>query len=252
MIAVFAALQSEVSACLASLEVAATREVAGFPVAEAEGGVVCQTGLGRRARSAAEAVLDEYKRTTTVLSVGIAGGLHAETNVGDVVICEHVDHESKRSVGQEDTVACHPALVTAAEAAGKGLGLNVITGSSITVDEVAWGADEKAAHHGWKQHTIVEMESYWIGEAAAKRRIPFLAVRTISDGPTDGILQTGAVLDDGGFDQDALLAYLREHPEAGAELTGMAERSRLALGNLAIVMAGLLPPLIQHFHRDVC
>ncbi len=251
MIAVFAALQGEVSACLASLEVTGNREVGGFPVTEAEGAVVCQTGLGRRAKDAAETVLAEY-HPATVLSVGIAGGLHENTSVGDVVVCEHVDHESRRGSGQEDTVACHPGLVTAAEAAAGGLGLNVITGSSITVDEVAWGADEKATHHAWKSHTIVEMESYWIGEAAAAKRIPFLAVRTISDGPADPIVKTGAVRDDGTFDQDALLAYLREHPDDGPRLTQMAEHSRLAFGNLAIVMAGLLPPLIQHLHRDVC
>jgi nucleoside phosphorylase len=250
MIAVFAALQGEVSACLASLEVTGTRTLAGFPVTETNGAVVCQTGLGRRAKDAAEAILAEY-HPATVLSIGVAGGLHKDTNVGDVIVCEHVDHESGRT-GQEDTVACHPGLVAAAEAAASGLGLTVITGSSITVDEVAWGADEKTAHHAWKSHTIVEMESYWIGEAAAKRRIPFLAVRTISDGPDDRILQTGAVRDDGTLDQDSLLAYLRDHSDDGPRLAQMAENSRLSLGNLAIVMAGLLPPLIQHLHRDVC
>jgi adenosylhomocysteine nucleosidase len=250
MIAVFAALQGEVSACLASIEPLGGREVGGFPVTEAAGLVVCQTGIGRRARDAAEAVLDEF-RPVTVLSVGIAGGLHRDLKVGDVVVCEHVDHESQRG-GSEDTVACHPALMDAAESAARGLGLNVITGSSITVDEVAWTAEEKATHHSWKAHNIVEMEGYWIGEAAAVRRIPFLAVRTISDGPDDRIVRTGAVRDDGVFDREALLAHIREHPEDGPELALMAERSRLAFGNLAIVMAGLLPPLVQHFKRDVC
>jgi hypothetical protein len=96
------------------------------------------------------------------------------------------------------------------------------------------------------------MESYWIGESAAARRIPFLAVRTISDGPEDTISNTGAVRDDGAFDQEAFLAYIQEHPEAATKLAGQAERSRLAIGNLTIVMAGLLPPLVQHFKRDVC
>lgn len=251
MIAVFAALQSEVSACLASLAVTETRDVAGFSVTEAEGAVVCQTGLGRRAREAAAAVIDEY-HPGTVLSVGIAGGLHEDIGVGDVVVCEHVDHESKRGAGTEDTVASHPALVEAAEAAARGLGLTVVSGSSLTVDEVAWTEEEKADHHSWKSHTIVEMESYWVGEAAAARRIPFLAVRTISDGPDDQIFKTGAVRDDGTFDQEALLAFLRDNPEVGPHLNRMAENSRLSLGNLAIVMAGLLPPLIQHLHRDVC
>lgn len=251
MIAVFAALQAEVSACLASMEVTGTSELGGFPVTETEGAVICQTGLGPRSKQAAEVVLTKY-HATAVLSVGIAGGLREDVKAGDVVVCEHVDHESHRGSGREDTVASHPALVDAAETAARGLGLNVITGSSITVDEVAWGEEEKAAHHSWKAHTIVEMESYWVGEAAAARRIPFLTVRTISDGPEERISQTGAVRDDGTFDQEAFLAYIREHPEAATELAGQYERSRLAIGNLTIVMAGLLPPLVQHFKRDVC
>jgi adenosylhomocysteine nucleosidase len=252
MIAVFAALQAEVSACLASLSVQRETAAAGFPVHQAEGAIVCQTGMGPRAKAAAEAVLSEYKQVAAVLSVGIAGGLHPDLKAGDVVVCEHVDHESRRGSGREDTVASHPGLVEAAEAAARGLALNVVAGSSITVDEVAWGEAEKAAHHAWKAHDIVEMESYWAGEAAAARRLPFLAVRTISDGPGDAITNTGAVREDGTFDQETMLAYLRENPEAGATLTAQAKRSRLALGNLAIVMAGLLPPLIQHFRRDVC
>ena len=86
-------------------------------------------------------------------------------------------------------------------------------GSSLTVDEAAWGPAEKAAHHAWKRHEIVEMESFWIGEAAAKRGIPFLTARTISDTAEHQLLQTGAMREDGTFDVSVFQAWSQAHPE---------------------------------------
>jgi nucleoside phosphorylase len=250
MIAVFAALQAEVSACLGALVVQRETEIAGVPVIEADGAVVARTGLGPRARDASEAVLAAVS-PAAVLSVGIAGGLSPRLEGGDVVLCERIDHESHRGLAVDETVFSHPGLVEAGEAAARGVDLPVYRGSSLTIDDVAWGPDEKAHHHSWKAHDIVEMESFWVGEAAARHGIPFLAVRTISDTATDRLHQTGAVRDDGTFDQDAFLAYVREHPGAAPEIAQSAELSRRALGNLALVMAGLLPPLIQHFRAGV-
>jgi nucleoside phosphorylase len=246
MIAVFAALESEVSACLGSLSVTRQEEVAGYRIIEAEGAVVCQTGIGPRAREAADAILSVYT-IGAALSVGIAGGLATGMNVGHVLVCERVDHESHRADGREDSVESHPGLIEAAVASARGLGLEVSTGTSITVDEVAWGAAEKAAHHSWREHDIVEMESYWIGEIAAKYGVPFLTVRTVSDGPDDEIPKVNARKDDGSLDSEALVDYIREHPEAAEQFKRLADGSQVAHTNLAVVLTGLLPPLIQHF-----
>jgi nucleoside phosphorylase len=115
------------------------------------------------------------------LSIGVAGGLSPKLSVGDLVVCERIDHESHRQSRFDATVLSHAGLVEAAVAAARGMRLSVSTGSSITVDELAVGADEKSAHYAWNGHDIVEMESFWVGEAAAKRDLPFLAVRAISD-----------------------------------------------------------------------
>jgi len=246
MIAVFAALESEVSACLTSLNITKQAETGGYKIIEAEGAVVCQTGVGPRAKDAADAVLSVYQ-PGAALSVGIAGGLAKGMDVGQVVVCQRVDHESHRADGREDSVESHPGLIEAALASARGLGLEVSTGTSITVDEVAWGEAEKAAHHSWRAHDIVEMESYWIGEAAARLGIPFLTVRTVSDGPDDQIPQVDARNEDGSLNTEALLAHIREHPESAELFKRLAEGSQVAHTNLAVVLAGLLPPLIQHF-----
>jgi nucleoside phosphorylase len=250
VITVLAALQPEISACLGSLEIKRETTIAGFPAFETDGAVLCQSGMAMRAREAAEAVIASVS-PAAVLSVGIAGGLHADLAGGHVVLCERIDHESHRESGIEQTVFSDPRLIEAGEAVAGGMGLPFLRGSSLTIDAVAHGPEAKAHHHAWKAHDIVEMESYWVGEAAARHNIPFLAVRTISDTATDTLHRTGAMSDDGTFDQERFLSYMREHPEAAADVARMAEVSRLAITNLAIVMAGLLPPLIQHFDRDV-
>jgi len=250
MIAVFAAMQPEVSACLTWTNNIRQTEVQGFPVYEIEGAAICQTGLGTRAREASEAALAAYA-PAVALSVGVAGGLSPKLSAGDLVVCERVDHESHRHSGVDATIVSHTGLMEAAVAAARGMGLPVSTGSSITVDDLAAGADEKSAHHAWKRHDIVEMESFWIGEAAAKRGLPFLAVRTISDDAAEPLVMTGAMKPDGNLDQQALLDYVRDHPEAAPLVARQFEAGRLALGNLTIFLAAFLAPLVQHFHSGV-
>jgi adenosylhomocysteine nucleosidase len=246
VILVFAAMQPEVSACLGWMREYRQTEIEGFPVLEADGAVICQTGLGRRAEGAANALIERF-RPGAVLSVGVAGGLASRLEVGDIVMCERIDHESRRGKGKEETVHSDARLLGAALGAAKGLGLPVSKGTSLTVDLAAWGPAEKSAHHSWKGHDIVEMESFWIGEAAARQGIPFLTIRTISDG-ADHQLPGYSMKEDGSFDEQKFMEYARKHPESAPLLAAQAERSRVALGNLAIVLAGFLPPLIQHFH----
>lgn len=248
MIAIFAAMDTEVRAAVGWTKATRESEVAGFPTVEIEGGVVCRTGIGPRAKAAAEATLEQYQ-PAIALSLGVAGGLSPKIDAGEVVVCDRIDHESHRTENIDASVLCDANLVEAATAAARGMKLPTHVGSSITVDEAAWGPDEKAAHHAWKGHDIVEMESFWIGEAAARRGMPFLTVRTISDHHGDSLVQTNAMRPDGTFDQEAFLAYVREHPEVQPIVARQYEAGKLAFTNLSIFCAAFLPPLTQHFAR---
>ncbi|MEO8456991.1 MAG: hypothetical protein ABI559_04180 [Chloroflexota bacterium] len=247
MILVFAAMQSEVRLALGWLRDYRESDIAGFPTIEAEGIVICQSGLGRRAIKASGAVIDKFP-PDVVLSIGVAGGLKPALECGDIIVCETIDHELHRASGKIESVTCSPSLIEAALAAGRGFGLHVSPGTSLTLDEAAWTADAKAEHHAWKGHDIVEMESFWVGQAAAEAGAPYLAVRSISDAADHPLPKTGAMKDDGNFDPDALLAYVQEHPEAAPLIAAQAERAQPAFGNLAILLTGLLPPLVQHFN----
>jgi nucleoside phosphorylase len=243
MILVLAAMQSEVVACFGGNPPPPTNEIAGDPIIESGPVAVFRTGMGPRSAAAAEAALDRY-RPDAALSVGVAGGLLPGIGIGDLVVCTHVDHESHRHSDEEMSVYCDTALIAEALAAATEAGVTASEGASLTVDEAAWGPADKAAHHAWKKHEIVEMESFWIGRAAVKRGVPFLAARTVSDTSGDTLPNIGAMRPDGTFDQARFLAYLREHPETGDQLSAVAQNSRIALANLGRFLETLLPRLV--------
>jgi adenosylhomocysteine nucleosidase len=246
VIAIFAAMRPEVATCLGSIGKYSESKMEDFPLIEAQDIIICQTGIGPRSRQAADAVISS-RSPGVVLSIGVAGGLAPHITAGEVVVCDRIDHESHRDGDRQESVFSDERLIEVTLAAGKGLNLPMSRGASLTVDEAAWGPAEKSAHHSWKAHDIVEMESFWIGEAAARHDVPFLCVRTISDTAEDSLLQTHAMDEHGNFDQQRLLAYIREHPDHTPLIAAQSERGRAAFTNLAIMMAGLLPPLAEHF-----
>lgn len=240
VIGIFAAMESEVLACPEWTRNGERKQIGGAIVIGGDGAIVCQTGIGREAAErAADAVLEAIS-PSAVLSVGLAGGLGAGIEVGEVVVCTHVDHESHRHSGEELSVYADQSLLDAALSVG-----NSRAGTSLTVDEAAWGPAEKAAHHAWKSHDIVEMETFWIAAAASKRGVPFLAVRSISDSFADTLPNLGIMRPDGTVDQEKFLSVLRDRPELGAELSAIAQNSRLALENLARFLDAYLPTMLK-------
>ena len=245
MIAIFAAMESEVAACPEWARRGEKETLEGAVVFQGEGALVCQTGIGReRARQAAETTLSRFT-ASAVLSVGLAGGLAPGIEVGDVVLCTHVDHESHRHSAIEQSIYASEQLFGVALDLAREAGLAVRTGTSLTVDEAAWGPSEKAEHHAWKAHDIVEMESFWVAEAASRRGLSFLAVRAVSDSSADTLPNLGVMRPDGTLDSAKFIAHLQAHPETGDQLSRIAQGSKLALGNLATFLERMLPALLE-------
>lgn len=251
VIALFAAMETEVAACPEWTRNGRQSSIDGVIVFEGDDAIVCQTGIGReKAQQAAQAVLARFG-PSLALSVGLAGGLAPGVEVGEVVVCTHVDHESHRHSDVEQTIYADQRLFDAAVEAAEGISVPARTGTSLTVDEAAWGPAEKANHHSWKAHDIVEMESFWIAEAAVRRGLPFLALRSISDASGDILPNLGVMRPDGTLDREKFLAHLQEHPETGAQLSAIAQNSRLALANLAAFLEAFVPALVSRVERRV-
>lgn len=245
MIAVFAAIDAEVQPLLRAAVLRESSEASGFPVIRAEIGgreaIVCRTGLGRRAAAAAEAVLGSFS-PKVVLSAGTAGGLSPDLNAGDIVICDRVRAADGASPDDTEPVLADPGLLAVALRATKRAGVAVRFGRSVTVDTVAWGVEEKAQLRSQAEDDIVEMESYWVGRVAQRHGIPFLAVRAVSDGAEDTLIDIpGLVGEDGVIDYSRFLPYVQQHPEHVPLLAHSAESSRRALASLEAFAAAFLP-----------
>ncbi len=241
MIAIFAAMQPEVSACLGCFAAREDTALAGYPAVRGDLAVVCQTGMGRRAEQCVAAVLPALS-PSAVLSVGVAGGLHHDRRAGEIILCERVDHaEARGSAPEAKPATSSPVLIEAAQGLAHEIGLPARPGSCVTVDSVAWTPAEKSDLHSWLSHDVVEMESYWIGLAAAARGLPFLAVRVVSDQAGDQLVDSGSLKDDGSFDQVGFQAFMRERPDLIPVFTQQMERNRLAIANLTAFVTALLP-----------
>jgi adenosylhomocysteine nucleosidase len=240
MIAVFAALRLEVQRFLRRVDVRERARLGRFPVTlgEYEGRplLVCFTGIGSRAAEAAATVLGRY-RPESVLSVGLAGALSPECAVGDLVFCEKVYRaEPESETGRADgPMLSDLLLLEAARRACSGRGLSAHTGSSLTTSCLVTEPRHKTLLRQATGMDVVEMESYWVGRAALEQRLPFLAVRAISDGVEDPVVDIpGAVTPEGDQRVRKVLPYVLRHPGsiphllrlAGGELKAVASLTR--------------------------
>jgi adenosylhomocysteine nucleosidase len=243
MILIFVAMYGEVQACFGFGAEPKPREVAGHPVFEAGDVAVCQTGLGRRSRDAASAVLPHFK-PRAILSAGVAGGLHPDLSSGDIIVCSHLHHAEMRGGTIEDApVFCDERLTSLALDVAGAAGLHATLGSAVTVDDAAWTPAEKSDLRAWKSHDVVEMESYWIGEVAREADLPYLALRSVSDQAVDALVETPALTPDGEFDIETFQAWIREHPEHAPLLAQQANRNRRGMGALTSLLSAFLPRL---------
>ncbi len=252
MIALFAALELEVRPFLRRLDVRDRAPLGGYAltVGEYDGQrlLVCRTGMGRRAGEAADAVLGHY-RPDAVLSVGLAGALSPEYVVGDLVFAETVHKaDSEREDGRApEAVLSDVSLLETARRAAESVGLCSWSGCSLTSSEVVPGPRQKAALRQATGLDVVEMESYWVGQAAKEQGLPFLAVRAVSDGAQDTFpIIPGVMAPAGEQRTHRALPYVLRHPGRIPLLVRTARAEMKAVANLT----GFLEAFVAAFERS--
>lgn len=247
MIAVFAALRLEVQRFLRRVDVRERACLGGFPVTlgEYEGRplLVCHTGIGSRAAEAAATMLARH-RPEFVLSVGLAGALSPECAVGDLVFCERVyraDPDSEAGRAGEPVLSDLLLLEEARRAASE-RGLSAHTGNSLTTSYIVAKPRKKTLLRQATGMDVVEMESYWVGRAALEQRLPFLAVRVISDGVGDTVVDIpGVVTPEGEQRLRRVLPYVLRHPGSIPHLLRLAGGSLKAVANLTRFLEVFVP-----------
>ncbi len=204
--------------------------------------LVARTGMGREnAEAAAHLVLQRYP-VTAVISLGFAGALSQELAIGDVVVCSTMNCASG-PVGWDGEVESYHAdaglLALASEMAGVGAP-RIRLGTGVTVRHLASSTQKAQALGIGFRADIVDMESYWIARIASARRVPFIAIRSVSDTTQQGVQPFDRILTADGrlLWKRAAVAFLL-HPWYLANVFTLFRNTRRAERNLTAFISRL-------------
>lgn len=153
--------------------------------------VLVQCGIGKVNAAICTQILCDCFAVTHIVNTGIAGSLHAEQDIGDMVVSSDVWHhdfdcvafgyDMCRIPGMPQSFAADEKLVALAKQAAEQ------TGSMVRIGRVASG-DQFVADPALKNQIIArtqalctEMEGAAIAQTAYRNGVPFVILRCISD-----------------------------------------------------------------------
>lgn len=201
---------------------------------------ILHTGVGAAAcRQRLEPFLDAQP-FDIVISSGFAGGIDPSLGVADLLLAENFSD---------------PGLLARAQALLTVVRDSVEPGKTsfpthvarlVTTDRIVETAAERADLARGQGAAAVDMETRWIAEACARREIPLLSLRVISDTAAAPLPAPPEVLFD--LEQQrvpaaTLLGFLWRHPLALVRLVRFASRINGARRHLTEALLTLAPVL---------
>lgn len=233
MLVIVAALRRELAGIERLLELQQRTRLGEARVAEGRvsgiGVALVHSGIGKiRSEAATEAAIEKYQ-PKAMLAVGFSGGLAKEVRGGDLSVPEWLEAEGLPALRPD------PELRDASLRAMEEESLPLRAGSLVSMPMVMPGPEEKARlAAAYPRALMVDMESYWVGSAAQAAGVPFLAVRTASDGAGERLPDYEAFLDEMGEVRPLHAAwYYLRRPWHLSAAPGLAANARQGTKNLA-------------------
>jgi adenosylhomocysteine nucleosidase len=160
--------------------------------------VVVKCGIGKVNAAACTQIISDNFNVTKVISTGVAGGIGEGLQIGDVVISSDlIQHDvdvtafgyKVGQIAQLDTYefAADNELVEIAKKACENVKFDhkVVVGRIISGDQFISDAEKVKYFKEFFEAQAVEMESASIAHVCYLNKVPFLAIRAISDGAGD-------------------------------------------------------------------
>lgn len=249
MLGLLGALKSETAFIRRRMAIDAVKMVASCHIAQGTYRgtpiVLATTGMGKQqAQAAARFVLDAYS-LSHLISFGFAGALTNDLRIGDVVLGERWHAEQ----GKDELL--HPVVLdrqtrALAEQALARAGVEFTTAVGVTVHDLLCDPAEKTALAERTGARIADMESTWIAAVAAKRGVPFLGLRAISDTKAERLLPFTRLMTHAGHWKARQTArYFIQRPHHVAVLLRMARTIPRAKRRLAMSLDALIDGLGQ-------
>lgn len=175
-------------------------------------------GIGSRSADLAAKVILDTERCTTLISCGLAGALSSTISAGEVL---------------------HPEVVIDAN---KGAAFRTTSGKGIlvTVSSIS-GAAEKHLLAQKYSADCVDMEAAAVAEVAAATKIPFLAIKAVSDSLAFPMPDMNRFIgSDGRFAAGRFMLHTLRHPSSWKAVAQLARNSALATRNLCACLQHLI------------
>ncbi|QWU45548.1 MULTISPECIES: 5'-methylthioadenosine/adenosylhomocysteine nucleosidase [Bacillus] len=196
-IGIIGAMQIEIDLLLEKLHIKEEHTIAGMPFYKGNYMdteiIITRCGVGKVNAAACTQILINKFDVDTIINTGVAGGLHPDVKVGDLVISTNVTHHdvSKNQMKnlfpfQESFIASKELRELAREACNSS-SLNVPVHEGRIVSGECFVEDSKLKEQLVTEYAphCTEMEGAAIGHVAHINDIPFLVIRSISDSADD-------------------------------------------------------------------
>jgi nucleoside phosphorylase len=193
--------------------------------------LVCGSGVGVRDMVAARVAVD---RPSVVVLAGFCGGLDPSIAAGGLILVRRVLAD-----GQEE-IEPDLALFEAARRALRDRGRAFVSSRVLTVDAPL--STRVAKTDLWNVHGAggVDMETYWVAEAARSQGVPWIALRAVLDTAHESLPQ--AVRDwRRESDEGAVMRSAARRPQDWAAYARLALHMRKARRSLKLAL-----PVVLH------
>jgi adenosylhomocysteine nucleosidase len=200
------------------------------------------SGMGLKRAAQATRALIESNCPQLLVSVGVAGAVNPDLEIGDVIIARNTCLLDQGLPGPFQPLALlSDAAWQAAEQALRPRRARLLSGTAITTR----GSQFVQRQPEQMTNPVLEMETMGIVRIAMEQGIPLLSLRGISDGPRTPIpFDLEAAMDeDYNLRTGEIIKSVLCHPKAMLQLGQMGRNTRKAAENAAIaLMAALSQP----------
>ena len=213
-------------------------------------GLLVTTGMGKKKTIlATEYVLNNYP-VSLIISTGFAGGLNNKTTRGDIVV--HSDLINENRTGEESVTDTSLYSDSSLVSVAKRLLINgkypYLIGKGITVNHAQTTHESKYKLGVSYLADVVDMESYWIGQTANEKRVPFIVIRTVLDALNDDLSVLNSIMSEEKFVPSKAIAYFIKHLSQIIYVSKLLDDAR----KMGKVMAGFIREYIAEIQRNEC
>ena len=197
------------------------------------------SGMGVLRAANAARTLIETIRPQLLVSVGVAGAVNTDLEIGDVVASRNTCLLNQGVLDSFQSLAhLSDAAWRAAEQALQARRRRLLSGTAVTTRGSQW----IQAQSGEMTNPVLEMETAGIAQVAVENAIPLLSLRAISDGPRAPIPFNLELLmnEQDNLRYGEIIKMMASHPLMIPQFLQMGRNTQRAAGNAAIALIAAL------------